>query len=89
MTIGGYSLRHVYVAAIQRLFLSTREPVNPPVRLEEFRLRFSPLRAGRNSLADHSHEQRANSPFGISLVRLRDDDAIATIIGLMRLTFGA
>jgi hypothetical protein len=36
-----------------------------------------------------TRKQRANSPFGISLVRLRDDDAIATIIGLMRLTFGA
>jgi hypothetical protein len=48
-------------------------PDPPPDHTEvSFRLRTSPLRTGRNSFADHSRELRANSPFAISVVQLRD-----------------
>jgi hypothetical protein len=51
----------------------------PSVRFEEFRLRNSLLRAQCVSFADHSRKLRANSPFGISLVRLRDVIVIVAI----------
>jgi hypothetical protein len=42
------------------------------LRFEEFRLRHSLVSARSDFLGDHSRELRANSPFAISLVRLRD-----------------
>ena len=51
----------------------------PSVRFEEFRLRNSLERPRRYPLADVCRQQRANSPFGISVVRLREDDALANI----------
>ena len=49
-------------------------PCKPSVRFEEFRLGNSPVRPKTNSLLEICGKHRANSPFGVSPVRLCDVD---------------
>jgi hypothetical protein len=54
-------------------------PCKPSVRFEEFRLGNSLVRPRTNSLLEICGKHRANSPFGVSPVRLRDVDELPNL----------